>query len=411
MSLSSLLEEKRVVICAGSGGVGKTTTAAALAIQGASLGRKTLVLTIDPARRLADALGIAPLEHNPRRVPEAALRAAGRAVRGTLDAMMLDAKAALDDLVHRHAPSARVRDAILANPIYRYGSRALIENPDYLAMETVQRLEAEKNWDLLVVDTPPTRHALDFFSAARRMVEFLERNRFLALMTPRGRRSIAGERILGMGVGMLTKVLARVTGSQLLDAARDFFTAFEEMFDGFRARAARMDGLLRSDATSAVIVTTPEPHALAEARLLYAAFAAERIPFGAFIVNRVAADALPETTLRAWAAGGRVSAEVLARSLPGLKAHERERASALLDNYLLYRTLAERDRNALLELADLGISPKRLHIVPILEEEVARIEGLRRFLRCLKRATGSSPFAHTLGEAKGMQRGRSRTDG
>ena len=393
MSLLSLLKEKRVVICTGSGGVGKTTTSAALAIQGAALGRKTLVLTIDPARRLADALGIATLDHSPRRVSEATLRAAGRGPHGTLDAMMLDAKAALDDLVHRYAPSKRARDTILANPIYRHGSRALIENPDYLAMETVQSLEAEGNWDLLVVDTPPTRHALDFFSAARRMVEFLERNRFLALMTPRGRRSLVGERVLGIGMDVLTKVIARVTGSQLLDAARDFFLAFEEMFEGFRARAARMDELLRSDAASAVIVTTPEPHALAEARLLHAAFIAERIPFGAFIVNRVATDALPESILRTWSAGDPVRSEALAQALPGLAGNVRERASALMDNYLLYRILVERDRNALSGLADLGIVPNRMHVVPLLDKEVVRVEGLRRFLRCLKKASGSNPFA------------------
>jgi len=241
VTLSRLLREKRIVICCGSGGVGKTTTSAALGLKAAALGRKTLVLTIDPARRLADALGVPALDHRPSRVPQTTLRAAGRGARGMLDAMVLDAKIALDDLVHQHAPSARVRDAILANPIYRFGSRALIESPEYLAMETLNRLEAEGSWELLVVDTPPTRHALDFFSAPRRMVEFLERNRFLALMTPRGKEALSGQRIVGMSVGMVLRVIARVTGSQLLEAAQEFFTAFDEMFEGFRERAARME--------------------------------------------------------------------------------------------------------------------------------------------------------------------------
>ncbi len=381
MNLSRLLTEKRVVICCGSGGVGKTTTSAALALQGAALGRKTLVLTIDPARRLADALGISLLDHRPRRVPDAALRKAGE---GTLDAMMLDAKTTLDDLIHLHAPTPETRERILSNPIYRYGSRALIENPEYLAMEKLHALEAEGSWDLIVVDTPPTRHALDFFSASRRMGEFLEGNRFLAMMTPSGRRGMTGGRIVGLGLGALTKLIERVTGSELLEAARDFFTALEGMFEGFRERAARMDALLRSGATAAVIVTSPEPHALAEARLLYASFLSERIPFGALIVNRVAVDALPESDFRAWAGENEISAKTLAGRLKDISKEDRRRAEALLDNYLLYRALALRDREALGTLAEFGIDPERIQVVPVLEEEVVRIDGLRKFLRALK---------------------------
>ena len=388
MNLTRLLREKRIVICCGSGGVGKTTTSAALGLRAAALGRKTLVLTIDPARRLADALGVPALDHRPSRVPQTTLRAAGPVARGMLDAMVLDAKIALDDLVHRHAPSARARDAILANPIYRFGSRALIESPEYLAMETLNRLEAEGSWELLVVDTPPTRHALDFFSAPRRMVEFLEGNRFLALMTPRGKRALRGERIVGMSIGMLLRVIARVTGSQLLDAAREFFTAFEEMFEGFRERAARMERLLRSDATATVIVTSPEPQALAEARVLRATFAAERIPVGALIVNRVAVDALPDAALRRWAGSAKPTARRLAETLalPGLTRGDRDRAEAMIENYLLYRKIAERDRAAIAGLGHLGLPPDAVHVVPELEDEVVRLEGLRKFLRHLGRA-------------------------
>lgn len=381
MNLSRLLTEKRVVICCGSGGVGKTTTSAALGLQGAALGRKTLVLTIDPARRLADALGISLLDHRPRRVQDAVLRKAGE---GTLDAMMLDAKTTLDDLIHRHAPTPEARERILGNPIYRYGSRALIENPEYLAMEKLHELEAEGSWDLIVVDTPPTRHALDFFSASRRMAEFLEGNRFLAMMTPSGRRGMTGGRIIGLGLGALTKLIERVTGSELLEAARNFFTAFEGMFEGFRERAARMDALLRSGATATVIVTSPEPHALAEARLLYASFLSERIPFGALIVNRVALDTLPESEFRAWAGEEEISARALAGRLTDISKEDRRRAEALLDNYLLYRALALRDREALGALAEMGIDPERVQVVPVLEEEVVRIDGLRKFLRALK---------------------------
>jgi anion-transporting ArsA/GET3 family ATPase len=385
MSLPDLLTEKRLVICCGSGGVGKTTTSAALAIQGATLGRKALVLTIDPAHRLADALGISSLDHRPRRLPEAIYRRRGRHAGGTLDAMVLDAKATLDDLVHRHAPSPAAREAILANPIYRYGSRALIESPEYLAMEKLNALEAEGSWDLLVIDTPPTRRALDFFSASRRMVEFLERNRFLAMMTPSGRRGLTGQRILGLGLTALMKLMSRVTGSELLGAAREFFTAFEGMLEGFRSRAARMEALLRSETSAAVIVTTPEPRALLEARLLYAKFVEEGIPFSDMIVNRVAIDPLIGRGGQAADRSAPASLESLAGSIPGLTKEGRARAAALVDNYLLYRALAERDREALTGFLELGIDPTRVHVVPLLGEEVVRLEGLRRFLRALKR--------------------------
>jgi anion-transporting ArsA/GET3 family ATPase len=385
MNLERLLAHKRIVICCGSGGVGKTTTSAALAMHGAALGRKTLVLTIDPARRLADALGLSSLDHRPRRVSDSAL--GKKRVRGTgsLDAMMLDAKATLDELVHRYAATRKVREAILDNPIYRFGSRALIESPEYLALEKLNALESEGSWDLIVVDTPPTRHALDFFSASRRMVEFLERNRFLAMMTPGGRRKMVGEKILGLGLDTLLRLLARVTGSELLQAARAFFTAFEGMFEGFRERATRMERLLRSDVSASVIITTPEPHALVEARLLYATFIAERIPFGAMIVNRVAIDTVP-TQARSHLTGERGSVALFS----GMEEAERARAAALIDNYLLFQALAERDRSALAGLAEAGIDPTRLQIVPMLDEEVVRLEGLQKFLRCLKRKGGLS---------------------
>ncbi|MFQ5458312.1 MAG: ArsA family ATPase, partial [Myxococcota bacterium] len=333
------------------------------------------------------------LDHRPRRVPEAALRGRPPGTGGTLDAMMLDAKHTLDDLIHRHAPSRAARDAILVNPIYRYGSRALIENPEYLAMEKLQALEAEGSWDLIVVDTPPTRHALDFFSASRRMADFLEGNRFLAMMTPGGRREMRGGRFVGLGMSALARLIARVTGSELLEAARDFFTAFEGMFEGFRARAARMDALLRSEATAAVIVTSPEPQALAEARLLYANFLSGDIPFGALIVNRVAVDPLPEAALGA-KTGEDDPAAAFGAGLAGLSREDRDRAGALVENYRLYRALARRDRDALAALSAIGIDPGRVQVVPILEEEVVRIAGLRKFLRALKsraaRAAGPS---------------------
>jgi anion-transporting ArsA/GET3 family ATPase len=206
-------------------------------------------------------------------------------------------------------------------------------------------------------------------------------------MTPRGKESLSGQRIVGMSVAMVLRVIARVTGSQLLEAAREFFTAFEGMFEGFRERAARMERLLRSEATSTVIVTSPEPHALSEARVLLSAFAAEGIPVGSLIVNRVAADPVPDATLRAWAGGAKPTAKRLAGTLalPGLTLRDRVRAEAMIENYLLYRKLAARDRTAISGLVDLGFPPGALHVVPELEDEVVRLEGLRKFLRCLGR--------------------------
>src|SRR5688500_2370084 len=235
--VAELLEGKRVCICAGSGGVGKTTTAAAIAAGMAARGKRVAVLTIDPAKRLADSLGLPELGNTERQVDPALFTAAGADPGdGELWAMMLDAKATFDDVVRRHAPDAETRDRVLSNRIYQQLSSALAGSQEYMAMEKLFEIWAEDRYELLVLDTPPTRNALDFLDAPKRLTQFIEGRALQVFLKPTG---IAGK-LFGRGASMGLSVLTRITGVDLLRDLSEFFQAFSSMVGGFRERAKRV---------------------------------------------------------------------------------------------------------------------------------------------------------------------------
>src|SRR5919197_465913 len=248
--VAELLEGKRVCICAGSGGVGKTTTSAAIAAGMAARGRKVAVLTIDPARRLANSLGLPELGNEERRVP-------GDFGDGELWAMMLDAKRTFDELVEWHAPDEQTRDAVLGNRIYQELSNAVAGSQEYMAMEKLHELHQEGRYDLLVLDTLPSRHALDFLDAPRRLSRFID-SRSLQLFTAPGR---FGLRVLGRGTGVVFSVLGRATGVDVLEDLSEFFRSFGGMVEGFRERAERVNALLGDSRSTFVVVTSPAPEA------------------------------------------------------------------------------------------------------------------------------------------------------
>ncbi len=281
--LADLLAGKEVVVCAGSGGVGKTTTAAAIAAAMAARGRKVIVLTIDPARRLADSLGLAELGNEERRVDPERLAGAGLGGSGELWAMTLDAKQTFDDLIDRNAPDAQTRDAVLGNPIYRQLSNALAGSQEYMAMEKLYELRQSGRYDLLVLDTPPARNALDFLDAPGRLSRFVD-SRSLQLFRASSR---AGLGFVGRGAGALLSVLERATGVDLLRDLADFFNAFGDMADGFRDRARHVEALLREDRTTFLLVTSPRAAATADARYFHRKLEESGMPFGGLIVNRV----------------------------------------------------------------------------------------------------------------------------
>jgi anion-transporting ArsA/GET3 family ATPase len=281
--IDGVLADKRVIVCAGSGGVGKTTTAAAIAAALAARGQRTIVLTIDPARRLADALGLPDLGNEEHRVDPERLREAGLAGDGELWAMTLDAKQTFDELIDRTAPDAETRDAVLANPIYRQLSNAVAGSQEYMAMEKLYELHESGRYDVLVLDTPPTRNALDFLDAPGRLARFID-SRSLQVFRASGR---AGLGLVGRGVASMLSVLEKATGVELLRDLAEFFNAFGGMAEGFRDRARHVEALLRDDATTFLLVTSPRAAAIADASHFHAKLAESGMPFGALIVNRV----------------------------------------------------------------------------------------------------------------------------
>ena len=312
--IEQVLAGKEICICAGSGGVGKTTSSASIALGMAVRGKKVAVLTIDPAKRLADSLGLPELGNEERRVDVEGS--------GELWAMTLDAKRTFDELIERHAPDERTRDAVLSNRVYQELSSAVAGSQEYMAMEKLYELHQDGRYDLLVLDTPPTRSALDFLEAPQKLAAFID-SRALRVFTAPGR---LGLRAVGRGSGLALAVMRRATGFDLLEDLAEFFESFGGMSRGFRERAERVGGLLADRRTTFLLVTSPRLSSMDEAVHFHQRIRAAELPFGAFIVNRMH-EVPPDATTEGLdeLVGG-----ALARSIEA--------------NLNDYRRLAERDR-------------------------------------------------------------------
>ena len=282
-SVETLLEGRGICICAGSGGVGKTTTSAAIALGMADRGLKVCVLTIDPAKRLADSLGLEELGNEASRVDPALLEKNGVTGDGELWAMMLDAKETFDNLVARHAEDEEARDRVLDNRIYQQISSALAGSQEYMAMEKLFELHSEGRFDLLVLDTPPSRNALDFLDAPMRMTQFIEGRSLQLFIRPTG----FAARVATRGTGVVLSILKRIVGFDLLADLSEFFTAFSGMIDGFQERAHRVNTLLRDDETAFVIVCGPQSEPVEEAVFFHSKLIEADMNFAGAVVNRV----------------------------------------------------------------------------------------------------------------------------
>ncbi|MFJ8990480.1 ArsA family ATPase [Streptomyces sp. NPDC102279] len=281
LDLDPLLDDPktRIVVCCGSGGVGKTTTAAALGLRAAERGRKVVVLTIDPARRLAQSMGIDSLDNTPRRVK-------GVEGSGELHAMMLDMKRTFDEIVEAHADGERAT-AILNNPFYQSLSAGFAGTQEYMAMEKLGQLRARDEWDLIVVDTPPSRSALDFLDAPKRLGSFLDGRLIRLLTAPAKLGGRAGMKFLNVGMSMMTGTLGKLLGGQLLKDVQTFVSAMDTTFGGFRTRADATYKLLQAPGTAFLVVAAPERDALREAAYFVQRLAAEDMPFAGLVLNRV----------------------------------------------------------------------------------------------------------------------------
>ncbi len=270
--------ETRILVCCGAGGVGKTTTSAALALAAAEAGRTVVVLTIDPARRLAQSLGLEELDNEPRQVEVPGAR-------GELHAMMLDMKRTFDDVVAAHSTPERA-EQILANPFYQSLSSSFAGTQEYMAMEKLGQLRATDRWDLIVVDTPPSRSALDFLDAPNRMGRFLDGTMIRLLTAPARVGGRAGIRLVGAGFLVFSRIISKILGGQLLRDISAFVSALDTMFGGFRERATATYELLRRPGTYFVVVATPEPDALREASYFVDRLSAEGMPLAGLVLNR-----------------------------------------------------------------------------------------------------------------------------
>jgi anion-transporting ArsA/GET3 family ATPase len=361
--VAELLEGKRVCICAGSGGVGKTTSSAAIAAGQAARGKRVAVLTIDPAKRLADSLGLPELGNEERQVDPGLFAEAGVETvgDGELWAMMLDAKATFDELVRRHAPDAETRDRILSNRIYQQLSNALAGSQEYMAMEKLFELYAEDRYDLLVLDTPPSRNALDFLEAPRRLMQFIEGRALQVFMKPTG----LGMKVFGRGTSMMFSVLRRLTGVEVLEDLSEFFQAFSGMVGGFRERAKRVNELLANPETCFLVVCAPQGEPITEAVYFHRKLVEAELPFGGVIVNKVHY----ETELPAYD-------ESLERELTETLGDE-DLVRRVIENFDDYRALAARDQRNIKRLT--AEMRARLVIqVPYLDEDVHDLAGLMR---------------------------------
>jgi anion-transporting ArsA/GET3 family ATPase len=291
-----LLHERRVLVCVGAGGVGKTTTSAALGVAAARAGRRALLLTIDPANRLADALGLPPLSGVATAVPLSPL---GETAAGTLTAMRLDARATFDGLVRRLAPSPAVANAILANRLYVNIAGNLSASESYMAVEKLYELATAEGADLIILDTPPTEHALDFLDAPRRILDVLNSRVLGILQNPATILTSAGSRLSQVLLGPILRALEQFTGLTLLRDVAEFVRAFDGMVDGLRERAAAVQRLLRDPATAFVLVTAPSTLAVQRTEAFYQALEDARVPCAGLIVNRVLPREIFGTPVRA----------------------------------------------------------------------------------------------------------------
>ncbi len=386
-SIRNLASGREILISAGSGGVGKTTTAAAVAtMAAATLGLKVLVITVDPARRLANAMGLEQFGNVESRVPDEAFQGAGVRPTGELWAAMLDTKESWDDLVRRHAPDAQTRDAILANPLYANISSRFVQSHDYVAMERLYEIHSSGRYDLIVVDTPPTRNALDFLDAPQRMADFFSSRLLRWLIAP------SRSRVLTFASKPFYTVADRILGSQFLQDIAEFFILFQTMYDGFVERSEAVSRLLASDDTSFIVVSTLEVSPAREAKYFLAELNKRNYDVGALVLNKTLPSTLTDqastVTAHDLVEHGAERAEPLGEAL-GLEQDRQALLGRMLpelgENFLRFQLVAGREAE---ERDRLAVGAGTVASVPYFTGDITDIAGL---VRLGKRLWGVNP--------------------
>jgi anion-transporting ArsA/GET3 family ATPase len=363
--LGERLRGKSVCICLGAGGVGKTTTSAALALGLAQRGAKAAVVTIDPAARLASALGLESLPGEPHRIEQSLLSEHGIDCKGELWAMMLDSKGTFDEIVARLAPSEHEREEILANPIYRELSSAVAGSQELSAMVKLYELRHERDFDVIVLDTPPSRNAVDFLETPTRLLGFLEGRALKVFLSPGG----LAARVFGRSTGIVFAIFARVTGVDMLSDLSTFFRSLSGILDGFGEVTKGVAQLLRDPTTTFLIVTSPEPEPAHEAEFLAQRLAERGMSRGGLIVNRVHFDGLGDSSVE----------QVQALLAPDLGERLAKRVAGNLADF---DVLVQRDRNTVARLSR-ELDDRQPILVPHLDEDIRDIAGLAQLAKHL----------------------------
>jgi anion-transporting ArsA/GET3 family ATPase len=368
MGIEPLLTAKEIVVACGAGGVGKTTTAAAAASMAAvHLDCRVLALTVDPARRLANALGLEQFGNVERRVETSEFAACGVRPRGELWVAMLDTKASWDELVREHAPDAATRDAILANPLYRNITAKFVQSHDYIAMERLHEIHASGRFDLIVVDTPPTRNAIDFLDAPDRMADFFSSRLLRWLIAPYRSRFVTA------ASKPFYTVADRILGAQFLQDIAEFFILFQTMYGGFVERARAVTRTLEDRRTSFVVVSSLDPAPVREAEFFVRALAERRYHLGAVVLNRTLPGYLRDPDGLAAADAMTSRADEIAAELARV-AGDRAALGGVLrevaESFRNYRLVATREAE---QLAELAVDRDLIVTLPALEDDVASL--------------------------------------
>ena len=384
LDVDALLDDpsRRIILCCGSGGVGKTTTSAAVALRAAERGRKVVVLTIDPARRLAQSMGIETLDNTPRPVP-GVVSTSSTTKGGSLDAMMLDMKRTFDDVV-RSGASPEKAEQVLKNPFYVAVSSSFAGTQEYMAMEKLGQLDqdarATGRWDLIVVDTPPSRSALDFLDAPERLSSFLDGRLSKLLLAP----ARGPARLMTAGFGFVTHTLSKILGAQMLQDVQAFVAALDTLFGGFRARAQRTFELLQDSRTAFLVIAAPEPDALREAAYFVERLREERMPLAGLVVNR--ATLAPPTS----AGATTLSANAAMAGVEKLRASGEDHglSAGLLRLHADRVLVVEREKRLTARFAA-GHPGVPTVVLPALSTDVHDLDGLRRIGELLADARGA----------------------
>jgi anion-transporting ArsA/GET3 family ATPase len=371
MSLADVLGSHRVVVTVGSGGVGKTTTAAAMAVHAAMEGRKVLCLTIDPARRLANSLGLHEMTTSEQEVPRSLFEGNGLECKGSLSAMMLDTKRTFDDLVAKYASDDEARDRILNNQIYQYVASSLAGTQEYMAMEKLHEVRKDPTWDLIVLDTPPTSSALDFLTAPERLIDAIDSPAmrwFLQVFEGAGKEAFG---LVGRGATVLLRGIGKITGIEFLEQVAGFVSGINDLFGGFKERAEQVSDALRSPEVAFVLVTSPDPMAIGEARFFSDTLQASGMKREAIIVNQVHAiidppDLTPEEQVAALRA-------VLPEPIDAADIHPRLRQALETEHRRAVADRAEVDR-----LGDEVGQDTRIVEVPAFDQDVHDLAALSK---------------------------------